>query len=173
MRNFILFLTKIRVQKFIVWTCHAWIFLRLTFNVNLLMCRRNVSSDCCSKSYICPAYVWTLEQSNRSWMSRTMLYRISKPLKAVALSVSTNVSIEWILSSIGGSFFNPHHLKNFPDGIFTDFILLPRCLLVQRVRRAHFCNDFTSLGFGQAGCLRFHPFPAPIHQIRASRKRSK
>ena len=36
-------------------------------------------------------------------MSGTVLCRASKPLKSVALSDSTNVTIGWILSSTGGS----------------------------------------------------------------------
>ena len=79
------------------------IFLHLTFNVNLLMLRWNVSNDRRSSSYIYPTSVWTSEQGNLSTMSRTMLCRTSKPLKPGALSASANVSISWILSSIGGS----------------------------------------------------------------------
>ena len=80
-------------------------FLCLKFNVTLLMFHWNISNNRCSNcsSYICPTSVWTLEESNWTSMSRTMLCRASKPLKTVALSHSTNVSIDWISTSIGGS----------------------------------------------------------------------
>ena len=78
-------------------------FLHLTFNVNLLMFHWNVSNNRHSSSYICPTSVWTLEQSHWTSMWRTMLCRAAKPLKLVALSDSTNVSIDWISWSIGGS----------------------------------------------------------------------
>ena len=69
-------------------------FVRLTFNVSLLTYYWNASNERRSSSYIYfIASVWTLEQSNWSSMSRTMLCRASKPLKWVALSNSTNVSI--------------------------------------------------------------------------------
>ena len=64
-------------------------------------------SDRCS-SYICPRSVWTSEQSKWSSMSRIVLCRASKPLKSVALSDSTNVSIGWISSSVGD--FSPIHI---------------------------------------------------------------
>ena len=86
--------------------CECMSFPRLTFNVNLLMFRWNVSNDRRSLLlYICPASIWISEQSNWSPMSRAVLCRASKPLKSVALSDSANVSIGWIPSSIGGSSF--------------------------------------------------------------------
>ena len=91
--------------------------------------------------------------------------RASKPLKSVALSDSTNVSIGWISSS------SSHCFHNFPDGTLTDFKLLPQRPLTRRIRLAQLCNDFTLLGFGQASCLKFHPFPVAIHRIKGSRKR--
>ena len=45
----------------------------------------------------------TSEQSDWSSMSRTVLHRVSKPLKWRALSSSANVSIGWTSSSINGS----------------------------------------------------------------------
>ena len=62
-------------------------FLCLAFNVSLLTFRWNVWIDHCSSSYICLASVWTLEQSNWSLISRTMLCRASKPLKLVAIQI--------------------------------------------------------------------------------------
>ena len=78
-------------------------FLRLTFNVSLLMFGWNVSNNRRSSSYICPAFVWTLDHRNWSSMSRTMLCRASKPFKLALLSISTNVLIGWVLSSTCGS----------------------------------------------------------------------
>ena len=83
-----------------------------------------------------------------------MLCRASKPLKSVALSYSANVSIGWISLQ-----YVLPIISNYPDGTFTIFVLPPHRPLARRVQFAQLCNDFTSLGFGQARCLRFHPFP--------------
>ena len=71
-------------------------FLRMTFNVSLLMFWWNVSKICRNSSYIRPTFVWTHEQNNWSPMLRITLCRVSKALKLVALSNSTNVSLSWI-----------------------------------------------------------------------------
>ena len=59
----------------------------------------------------------------------------------------------------------------FSGGAFTNFILPPQHPLAWCVWLAQLCNDFTSLGFGQVGWLRFHPFPVAIHYIRGPRRR--
>ena len=78
------------------------IFLRLTFNVNLLMFRWNVLNDRRDSSYTCLASVWTSEQTNWSLMLRTMLSKASKPSKSVAILDSTNISIgyynKWLIT---------------------------------------------------------------------------
>ena len=143
-------------------------FLRLTFNVSLLTFRWNFSNDRRSSSCICPTSVWTSEHSNWSWMLRTVLCRASKPLKLVALSIqqmsrwalATNDLLQYVLPII----------PNLPDGAFIDFILPPQSPFVQRVWLAQLCNNFTSLDFSQAGCLRFHMCPLAIHRIRRSKK---
>ena len=146
--------------------CHECMnFLWLKFNVGLLKFCWNVSNDRRSSSYICLASVWTSEKRNWSSMSRTLLCRASRPLKLVALSNSTNVSIGWISLQ----YVLPIVL-DFPDGTFTHFILPPQCPLAWHVRFAQLCDNFTSLGFGQTGRLMFHPFPVAIHQITGSRK---
>ena len=97
------FLTNMRVHILLfehVIFREYMIFLHLTFNVTLLTFRWNVSNDRRNSSYICSTSVWTSEQSNWSLMSRIMLCRALEPLKLVALSDSTNVSISWISSSI-------------------------------------------------------------------------
>ena len=53
----------------------------------------------------------------------------------------------------------------------TNFVLWPQRPFAQHIRLAQLCNDFTSLGFAQVGCLRFHPLPVAYHQIGGSRKR--
>ena len=141
-------------------------FLQWKFNINLLTYWWNVSTNHHSSSYIYSTFVWTSEQSNESSMSRIVLCRASKPLKSVALSDSANASTDWI---------SLHYVLpivlDFLDGTFTVFIIPPQCPLAWRVRFSQLCKDFTLLGFGQVGCLRFHLFPIAIHQIRGSRKR--
>ena len=87
--------------------------------------------------------------------------RASMPLKLATLSNSTNISI--------GDY--SHCFHNFPGGTFIDFILHPQHPLARRIQLAQLCNNFTSLGFSQAGCLKFHLFPVAIHRIRGSGKR--
>ena len=67
-------------------------------------------------------------------------------------------------------FSNLHRFQNFPHGTFIESILPPHRPLARRVRLSQICNDFTLLGFNQAGCLKFHPFPVAIHRIKGSRK---
>ena len=81
-------------------------------------------------------------------------------------SNSTNVSIGWISLQ-----YVLPIVPNFPDGTFTDFTLPPLCMLAQCIRLAQLYNDFTSLGFSQAGRLKFNPFPIAIYRIRGCRKR--
>jgi hypothetical protein len=81
-----------------------------------------------------------------------MEYRSS--LQMIALA--TNDSLQYILLIA----------PNFMDDVFTDFILWPQCPLARRVRLAQLCNDLSSIDFGQACCLMFHPFPVAIHQIK-------
>ena len=96
--------------------------------------------------------------------------RTSKPLKSVALSDSTNVSIGWISSSIGGSSIRIISITFRMAPSLTSYSCPSARLLSSFGLLAQLCNDFTLLGFGQAGCPKFHPFPIVIHQIRGSRK---
>ena len=98
--------------------CKCMNFLCLKLSVSLLTFHWNISNDRYNSSYICPTSVWTSEQSNWPSMSRTMLCRASKPLKSLALSDSTNVSIGFISLQ-----YVLLIVPNFPDGAFTDFIL--------------------------------------------------
>ena len=96
--------------------------------------------------------------------------RASKSLKSVALSYFNKCldRLDFVIDR--WFFFNSHRFHNFPNGTFTDFMLPPQCLLARHIRLARLCNDFTSLGFGQVGCLKFHLFPVAIHRTRGSRK---
>ena len=87
-------------------------------------------------------------------MLRIVLCRASKPLKSVALSISTIVLIGWILLQ-----YVLPIIPDFLDGAFTDFKIPSQRPLARRIQLAQLCNDFTSLGFGQAGALRFIRFP--------------
>ena len=110
---------------------------------------------------------------NWSSMSKIVLCRVSKPLKLVTLSNSTNVSIGYISSSIGGSSLICiiSRTSSTSSSITTQYSLLLRhrnYMFARRVWLAQLCNIFTSLGFSQAGYLMFHPFPIAMYRFRGS-----
>ena len=90
-------------------------------------------------------------------MLRTLLCKASKPLKLVALSDLTNVLISWISLQ-----YVLEIVLDFPDGAFSDFILLPQCPLTRHVRFAQLCDDFTSLASVKHVASGFIYFPLRI-----------
>ena len=99
-------------------------------------------------------------------MSRTLLCRASKPLKYVALLDSTNVPISWILLQVVLPI-----VPNFPNGASLTSYSRSTARLLGVFSLLNFV--ITLLGFGQVGCLKFHPFPVAIHRIVRSRKQYK
>ena len=73
-------------------------------------------------------------------------------------------------------FFNLHCFQKFlnilkhTNTIFFIVCVIEGCMLAWHVRLAQLCSDLTLLGFGQVGCLRFHPFLVAIHWIWGSIK---
>ena len=164
------FFDKNQGSYFIVWTCHvesfavtAWIFSHLTFNVSLFMFCWNFSNDRCSLLYICPTSIWTLEESNSSSMWRIVLCRASKPLRSIALSDSTNVSIGWISSLIGGSSI---HIVSITSSTSSS-ITTQYSSSFASSNATHLLGMF---GLSQVGCLMSHLLPVTTHRIRGPRK---
>ena len=97
---------------------------------------------------------------NLAWCELNMSYRGTKCFQ-FSIIIHYNHSLQCVLPIV----------LDFSNGAFIDFILPSHCLITRGAWLAQLCNDFTLMGFGQACCLGFHPFPVAIHHIKGSRKR--
>ena len=87
---------------FIFWTCRAksfaanvWIYAWHWMSVCWRFVETSQMINAVHHTFV-QLSVWTSQQSNWLSISRAVLCRVTKPLKSVALSDSTNVSIGWI-----------------------------------------------------------------------------